>query len=120
MPIYEYHCERCDRKFEVMQKFSDEPLTTHEGCGGALEKLISSSAFQLKGSGWYVTDYGRKGSGSSNGKDESGKSEAGKSEAGKSEAKSESKTESKSESSSTASKSTPAKSETSTTKSDTK
>jgi putative FmdB family regulatory protein len=115
MPIYEYHCERCDRKFEVMQKFSDEPLTTHEGCGGAVEKLISSSAFQLKGSGWYVTDYGRKGSGSSNGKDESGKSEAGKSEA-----KPESKTESKSESSSTESKSTPAKSETSTTKSDTK
>lgn len=61
MPLYEYKCERCSEVFEVLQKFSDEPLTVHENCGGAVERLISSPAFQFKGSGWYVTDYARKG-----------------------------------------------------------
>jgi predicted nucleic acid-binding Zn ribbon protein len=45
--------------FEVIQKFSDQPLTVHENCGGVLERLISPSALQFKGSGWYVTDYGK-------------------------------------------------------------
>jgi putative FmdB family regulatory protein len=62
MPLYEYQCSQCGAVFEVRQKFSDDPLTQHEGCGGAVEKLLSAPAFQLKGSGWYVTDYGSGGS----------------------------------------------------------
>src|SRR2546425_2126623 len=63
MPIYEYHCARCDQTIEVIQKMSDKPLKKHEGCGGMLTKLISAAGFQFKGTGWYVTDYARKGSG---------------------------------------------------------
>jgi len=66
MPLYEYKCKSCGDVFEVMQKFSDEPLTLHEVCGGAVERLISPPAFQFKGSGWYITDYAR-GNGNSNG-----------------------------------------------------
>ncbi|MBM3774962.1 MAG: zinc ribbon domain-containing protein [Acidobacteria bacterium] len=61
MPLYEYRCETCNQTFEVMQKFSDQPLEVHAGCGGRVEKLISSSALQFKGTGWYVTDYARGG-----------------------------------------------------------
>jgi len=65
MPLYEYECDKCHKVFEVMQKFSDAPLTVHEDCGGALERLISAPAIQFKGSGWYVTDYaGKSGNGS--------------------------------------------------------
>ena len=60
MPIYEYGCDKCDEVIEKIQKFSDPLLKKHEGCGGTLTKLISQSSFQLKGSGWYVTDYARK------------------------------------------------------------
>lgn len=60
MPIYEYSCGKCGAVVEKIQKFSDPPLKRHPGCGGALTKLISQSAFHLKGSGWYVTDYARK------------------------------------------------------------
>ncbi len=59
MPLYEYKCHTCGKTIEVLQKFSDEPLTIHEGCGGDVERLISASAFHLKGSGWYVTDYAK-------------------------------------------------------------
>jgi putative FmdB family regulatory protein len=62
MPLYEYKCHRCGRNLEVQQKFADEPLTIHEGCGGELERLISVPTLQFKGSGWYVTDYPRNGS----------------------------------------------------------
>jgi len=58
MPLYEYKCQSCGEKFEVIQKFSDAPLETHEKCGGPVERLISPSALQFKGSGWYVNDYG--------------------------------------------------------------
>jgi len=61
MPIYEYECLACGKASEAMQKFSDAPLATCPECGGQLKKLISNSTFVLKGSGWYVTDYGRKG-----------------------------------------------------------
>lgn len=61
MPIYEYKCEKCGEVFEKRQKFSDEPLTTHEVCGGPVHKLLTAPAFQFKGSGWYITDYGRGG-----------------------------------------------------------
>ena len=57
MPIYEYQCAGCGEIIEKWQKFSEAPLTTCPGCGGALHKVISQSAFHLKGSGWYVTDY---------------------------------------------------------------
>jgi|SRR5579872_4554646 len=59
MPLYEYKCGTCGDVFEVIQKFSDTPLTVHENCGGAVERLISTSALQFKGSGWYVNDYGK-------------------------------------------------------------
>ena len=55
MPLYEYRCSKCEKKIEVIRKFSDPPLTEHEGCGGTLEQLLSAPAFQLKGTGWYVT-----------------------------------------------------------------
>jgi putative FmdB family regulatory protein len=61
MPIYEYSCRKCGKVIERIQKFSDPPLRRHPGCGGTLTKLVSQSAFQLKGSGWYVTDYARAG-----------------------------------------------------------
>lgn len=60
MPLYEYKCDSCDAVFEVLQKFSDEPLKTHENCGGTVHRLISPPAFQFKGTGWYITDYARK------------------------------------------------------------
>lgn len=65
MPLYEYQCSKCEKVQEVMQKFSDAPLTECPECGGAVQKLMSMSSFMLKGSGWYTTDYKRKGSGSS-------------------------------------------------------
>ncbi|MBM3224509.1 MAG: zinc ribbon domain-containing protein [Candidatus Tectomicrobia bacterium] len=61
MPIYEYRCLDCGHQFELMQKFSDPPAETCTACTGTVQKLISRSAFHLKGSGWYVTDYGRNG-----------------------------------------------------------
>ena len=61
MPLYEYSCHNCGQTFEVIQKFSDAPLTIHEACGGEVERLISPPALQFKGSGWYVTDYARNG-----------------------------------------------------------
>lgn len=57
MPIYEYLCEKCGQEMETVQKITDPPLAMHADCGGNLKKLISSSAFVLKGTGWYVTDY---------------------------------------------------------------
>jgi putative FmdB family regulatory protein len=62
MPLYEYRCEQCGEQFEVMQKFSDQPLTRHEKCGGAVHRLLSAPALQFKGSGWYITDYAKSGS----------------------------------------------------------
>jgi putative FmdB family regulatory protein len=59
MPLYEYKCEKCGELFEVMQKFSDEPLRVHEKCGGLLNRLVSAPALQFKGSGWYVNDYAK-------------------------------------------------------------
>jgi putative FmdB family regulatory protein len=60
MPIYEYRCECCGTEFEEWQKFSDPPVERCRDCGGTVRRLISQSTFVLKGSGWYVTDYGRK------------------------------------------------------------
>jgi len=93
MPLYEYQCSKCGNVFEVIQKFSDDPLTVHEGCGGEVVRLVSRSAFQLKGSGWYVTDYAR-GSGA---KSDGGKSDSAKTDTAKSETKTETKSDSGSE-----------------------
>ena len=59
MPLYEYECSACAHRFEVIQKFSDAPIDTCPTCGGAVTKLFSSPAIQFKGSGFYLTDYGR-------------------------------------------------------------
>lgn len=62
MPMYEYQCEACGEQFETIRKFSDAPLDICEKCGkGPLRRLVSSPAFQFKGSGWYITDYAKKG-----------------------------------------------------------
>lgn len=58
MPVYEYQCSACGRVEEAFQKISDLPLEACPQCKGQLKKLISQSSFHLKGSGWYVTDYG--------------------------------------------------------------
>jgi len=62
MPLYEYRCENCGHQFEKIQRFSDDPITVCPSCGtGPVVKLLSSPAIQFKGSGWYITDYARKG-----------------------------------------------------------
>jgi len=93
MPLYEYKCHTCGKKFEVLQKFSDEPLKTHPECGGEVEKVISAPAFHLKGTGWYATDYA---------KSNCGKASEGAKEDKKENKKDDKKPEAKSESSSTA------------------
>jgi len=64
MPIYEYKCDNCGEVFEVRQKFADEPVQIHEKCGGPVHRLMSTPSFQFKGTGFYVTDYGKGGNGS--------------------------------------------------------
>ncbi|MHB8173252.1 MAG: FmdB family zinc ribbon protein [Nitrospirota bacterium] len=60
MPIYEYECKECGKRFDALQKFSDEPLKECKFCGGAVRKLMGTPALQFKGTGWYVTDYAGK------------------------------------------------------------
>ncbi len=98
MPVYEYECLKCGGRFEDLQKISDAPLKKHNGCGGRVKRLLSAPAFQFKGTGWYVTDYGRKNSGPSG----DGKGE------GKKDASSETKSEAKSEKATGKSESKPA------------
>ena len=67
MPIYAYRCEACGFAKDVLQKISDAPLTDCESCGQpAMKKQVTAAGFQLKGSGWYVTDFRGGGSGSAN------------------------------------------------------
>lgn len=101
MPIYEYQCKKCGQ-FETMQKITDRPLTRCPTCQSKVTKLMSNTSFQLKGSGWYITDYGRKGS---TGGDSSSK-----------ESKAEAKSEGKTETSSTSSESKESKASKSETK----
>jgi len=61
MPVYEYECPACEKVFEVQQKISDDPLRECPECGGPVKKLISQSAFHLKGGGWYKDGYSSKG-----------------------------------------------------------
>lgn len=77
MPLYEYECEACRHRFEVIRKFSDPPLDTCPKCGGGpVRKLFSSPAIQFKGTGWYITDYARKSSPESSSKKETPKSDS--------------------------------------------
>ena len=95
MPIYEYRCSECGQDHEVLQKVSEPPLTECPACGKpALKKQLSAAGFQLKGSGWYATDF------KSSAKKPAEKKPEAKSEV-KSETKSETKTESKPASTST-------------------
>ena len=107
MPIYEYQCQKCGT-FETTQKITDKPLAKCPTCKGKVKKLISNTSFQLKGTGWYITDYARKG--------QNGESKSGNGSQSSSESKGESKTESSSsgkEKSSSESKSESKKSESS-------
>ncbi len=74
MPFYEYQCNACEHRLEVLQKISDEPLCYCPECGEAsLKKLISRSAFRLKGDGWYETDFKNSGTKDANAKNGSDK-----------------------------------------------
>jgi putative FmdB family regulatory protein len=61
MPLYEYECETCGARFEVIQRFADASVKTCRTCEGPVHRLLSAPAIQFKGSGWYITDYARKG-----------------------------------------------------------
>jgi len=89
MPLYEYECKKCHHRFERIQKFSDPHVKKCPDCKGPVEQVVSAPAVQFKGSGWYVTDYPKKSSGSSS----SSNGESG----GKKEEKKDDKKESKSE-----------------------
>src|SRR5579863_976935 len=100
MPLHEYRCSKCDKIFEVLEKFADAPLTVHPGCGGQVERMLSAPAFQFKGSGWYATDYPKSGgekkdekgaNGASGSKDSKSQESKSDSKPAASEAKSESK-----------------------------
>ncbi len=86
MPLYEYQCKKCGHRFEKIQKFSDKPVKKCPECGGAVEQTISAPAVQFKGSGWYVTDYAKKGSSSASSSGDSGSKDK-KDEKSKSESK---------------------------------
>ena len=109
MPLYEYECDTCQHRFEVIQKYSDAPIDTCPKCGGPVHKLFSSPAIQFKGSGWYITDYARAG------KSDEGKASKGDSKS--SETKSTSGGDSKSDTTSASESKSESKSDT---KSDTK
>src|SRR5947208_5840652 len=73
MPLYEYQCQKCGHRFERIQLFSDKMVKKCPECGGQVEQMISAPAVQFKGSGWYVTDYAKKGSSSASSGDSGSK-----------------------------------------------
>jgi putative FmdB family regulatory protein len=75
MPVYEYQCSGCGHIEEVFQKISESPLEVCPRCNGKLKKIVSQSTFHLKGSGWYVTDYGGANAGSKPKEESASKSE---------------------------------------------
>lgn len=93
MPLYEYICQKCQRRTEVIQAFGERRIRICPHCGGKVKKAFSAPAIQFKGSGFYITDYakgktgdaGSSASGKDSGKSESGKTDSGKSDSGKSE-----------------------------------
>ena len=110
MPIYEYQCQKCGT-FETTQKITDKPLVKCPACKGKVKKLISNTSFQLKGTGWYVTDYARKGQNGDAKSDQSSKSTSDsktESKETKPESKKSESAASSSEKASSTSSSTPA------------
>ena len=102
MPLYEYRCLKCDRHTDKIENLNGPHLKKCPHCGGKVESVITAPAIQFKGSGWYVTDYGRKTSGGDGQKSEkSEKSEktekTEKSEKGEKSSKSDSKSDSSKE-----------------------
>ena len=96
MPLYEYQCDDCGKRFERIRKFSDPPLDEPcPKCGGPIQKLLSSPAIQFKGKGWYVTDYAKSGSSEPSKSDSSSESSSKDkpATASSSETKAETKTE---------------------------
>ncbi len=96
MPIYEYQCQKCG-VIEVAQRITEKALAKCPTCRSKVKKLISNTSFQLKGTGWYVTDYARKGQNGESKNESDAKSSSSSSDS-KSDSKNESKNESKSES----------------------
>lgn len=92
MPIYEYQCQKCGT-FEVTQRITEKALGKCPTCKGKVKKLISNTSFQLKGTGWYITDYARKGQNADSKSEKSSKSSS--SDSSSKETKSETKSESK-------------------------
>ena len=109
MPIYEYQCQKCGT-FEVTQRITEKPLGKCLTCKGKVKKLISNTSFQLKGTGWYVTDYPRKGK---NGEAKTDNGSKSSSEA-KTESKSASKSDSRTESAKSSSEKSPSSASSST------
>ena len=96
MPIYEYECQKCGEIFEVMQKISDPPPAEHE-CGSQdIKRVMSRSSFILKGDGWYLTDYARKGKANTQSNGNGAQKAGSTSSADKADSKSEGKSEGKS------------------------
>lgn len=112
VPLYEYECRKCKKHFEKIENLNGPYLKKCPSCGGTVERMMSAPAIQFKGSGWYVTDYGRSSGKNSGGKESGGKDSAsnesgskasGESGSGGSSDKSDSKSERQSESKTTAS-----------------
>ena len=92
MPLYEYLCDACGQRFELIQKFSDPPPEACPKCGkGPVERQLSSPAIQFKGSGWYITDYARKGSSGGEGGSKSSSDSSASTDSGGDSKKSETK-----------------------------
>ncbi len=120
MPLYEYLCKKCGHKTELIQNHGSRPLRTCPDCGGSVKKMISAPAIQFKGSGFYITDYGKGDIGGSSKKGEgSGEKSSGGSESDSSSGKADAKADSSAKSDSSpksesTSSSSPAKSDSST------
>ena len=109
MPLYEYECVSCAHRFERIQKFSDPLVDVCPKCGGVVRKLLSSPAFQFKGSGWYVTDYAKKSGNVEPSSSSSSKSEGSDKSDKSSDKSGEKKSESSGKSSDTSSSSSDSK-----------
>ena len=108
MPLYEYECQSCGDRVEILQRVGAPPVGKCEACGGQLKRLLSAPAFQFKGTGWYVTDYAKKNSspaGESDGGKESSSSKP--KESGEAKAESKGAQETKAKTASEGSKKTP-------------
>jgi len=85
LPLYEYRCLKCKRHTEKIENLNGPHLKKCPHCGGKVESVITAPAIQFKGSGWYVTDYGKKTSGGDSGKSEKGEKQEKAEKAEKSE-----------------------------------